>query len=121
MSKSSTWFQLRSDHLRSAIRVKSLLSAVLLTQTAFGQEQDADKQITANLPWPYVKPHTLENPERWSADAEYRANWGLSLVGFHAAYAAGAYGQNIKVGVFDDGTWSGHDEFKTRNNVKGFG
>jgi hypothetical protein len=42
-------------------------------------------------------------------------------VGFHAAYTAGAYGQNIRVGVFDDSTWSRHDEFKERNNVKGFG
>ena len=121
MSKSSTWFQLRNDHLKAIIRVKSLLSVVLLTQTAFGQGQDADEQITKSVLWPYVKPHTLEDPSLWSADAEYRANWGLGLVGFNAAYAAGAYGQNIKVGVFDDGTWSGHDEFKTRNNVKGFG
>ncbi|MBD8092550.1 autotransporter domain-containing protein [Pseudomonas fluorescens] len=121
MSKSSTRFQLRNDHLKAIIRVKSLLSVVLLTQTAFGQGHDADEQITTGMLWPYVKPHTLEDPSLWSADAEYRANWGLSLVGFNAAYAAGAYGQNIKVGVLDDGTWSGHDEFKTRNNVKGFG
>ena len=121
MSKSSNGFQLRGEFFRSVIHVKSLLSAVLLTQTAFGQEQDADNQATGSLPSPYVKPHTLENPSLWSADAEYRANWGLSLAGFHAAYNAGAYGQNIKVGVFDDGTWSEHDEFKARNNVKGFG
>lgn len=120
MSKSRAWFQLRNDHLREIIHVKSLLSVVLLTQTAFGQGQDADKQITTSVLWPYVKPHTLEDPSFWSADAEYLANWGLSLVGFHAAYAVGAFGQNIKVGVLDDGTWSGHDEFKTRNNVKGF-
>jgi hypothetical protein len=66
MSKSNTWFQLRSDHLRSLIRTRSLLTAVLFTQTAFGQEQDAGKQLTEGSSWPYVKPHILENPERWS-------------------------------------------------------
>ena len=116
MSKPCTWFQIRSNLLRSGICLTPLLSAMLLARSALAQEQDASTQTIG-----YVTPHELEAPSIWEADAEYRANWGLALSGFHAAYAAGAYGQNIKVGVLDDGTWSGHEEFKTRNNVNRFG
>ncbi|MDH1264770.1 autotransporter domain-containing protein [Pseudomonas sp. GD03944] len=121
MSKPGTRFQIRSNPLKSGIGVKSLLSAVLLTPSALAQAQGVVPPATGSQPGPYVTPHTLETPALWSADAEYRANWGLDLTGFHAAYAAGAYGQHIKVGVLDDGTWSGHREFSTRNNLLPFG
>ncbi|MDO3445247.1 hypothetical protein [Agrobacterium sp. V1] len=32
----------------------------------------------------------------------------------------GAFGQNVKVGVLVDGTWSGHREFRTRDNLMRF-
>ncbi|MGE8499153.1 MAG: autotransporter domain-containing protein [Pseudomonas sp.] len=121
MSKPGTRFQIRRHPLKSGIGVKSLLSAVLLTPSALAQAQGDTLPATGGQPGPYVTPHTLETPALWSADAEYRANWGLDLTGFHAAYAAGAYGQHIKVGVIDDGTWSGHREFSTRNNLLRFG
>lgn len=121
MSKPGTRFQIRSNPLKSGIGVKSLLSAVLLTPSALAQAQGVVTSATGSQPGPYVTPHTLEAPSLWRDDAEYRANWGLDLTGFHAAYAAGAYGQHIKVGVLDDGTWSGHREFSTRNNLLRFG
>lgn len=101
--------------------MKSLLLAMLLTRSAWADEKDVSILVARSSSWPYVLPHTLDRPSLWSADAEYTANWGLGLAGFDAAYGIGAYGQNVKVGVLDDGTWSGHQEFKTRNNVHRFG
>lgn len=97
----------------------SLLSAMLLAPPVLVQAQDIP--AAGRSTGPYVKSRSFDNSALWRADAEYHANWGLDLSGFDAAYAVGAYGQSVKIGVLDDGTWSGHDEFKTRNNVRAFG
>lgn len=121
MSKSGNRIQIRSNPLKSGIGAKSMLSVMLLTPSVVAQVQDDTLRSASSQLGPYVTAHTPETPSLWRADAEYRANWGLDLARFHAAYAAGAFGQQIKVGVLDDGTWSGHREFSTRNNLLRFG
>ncbi|WP_318579632.1 autotransporter domain-containing protein [Ochrobactrum sp. AN78] len=105
----------RKSILKSGICLNSVLWAVLFSHAALAQERREGTPSGS-----YVTAREPVNTTIWLNDAEYLANWGLKLTGFHAAYTAGAYGQGIKVGVLDDGTWAGHAEFSMRNNLERF-
>lgn len=65
---------------------------------------------------PYEESGRSGDRESWQTP-EFKANWGLGSNNFDAAYAAGATGQGVKIGVLDSGTYAQHFDFSTLHNV----
>lgn len=62
-------------------------------------------------------------PPNFIADAEYRANWGVSMINALPAYLKGYAGKGVIVAVVDTGLDVDHPEFKNRisSALKNFG
>ncbi|MFA1676864.1 autotransporter domain-containing protein [Rhizobium mongolense] len=49
--------------------------------------------------------------QSWRDDPEFQGNWGLKAMNADGAYALGIAGKGVKIGVFDSGIRSSHQEF----------
>ena len=58
----------------------------------------------------YIEPGKVGDIKSWETD-EYKAYWGLSSMNASVAYAKGATGRDVKLGVVDSGMLLNHQEF----------
>ncbi|WP_304342238.1 S8 family serine peptidase [Campylobacter ureolyticus] len=65
----------------------------------------------------YIEPGKIGDIKSWETN-EYKAYWGLGSMNASVAYAKGATGKGIKLGVVDSGMLLSHQEF-VGNRVKG--
>ncbi|WP_158608735.1 autotransporter domain-containing protein [Sinorhizobium meliloti] len=49
--------------------------------------------------------------QSWRDDPEFQGNWGLKAMNAEGAYALGITGKGVRIGVFDSGIRSSHQEF----------
>ena len=58
----------------------------------------------------YMEPGKIGDIKSWETD-EYKAYWGLGSMNASVAYAKGATGKGVKLGVVDSGMLLSHQEF----------
>lgn len=58
----------------------------------------------------YIEPGKIGDIKSWETD-EYKAYWGLGSMNASVAYAKGATGKGVKLGVVDSGMLLSHQEF----------
>ncbi|MDF3202849.1 autotransporter outer membrane beta-barrel domain-containing protein [Pseudomonas sp. 1912-s] len=112
MSKPKLFRKRRSSKRETVLTAITVLfmSAEMLTSTYLRAQE--------LLP-PYVEKGMLGDRNSWKSP-EFKANWGLASDNFDAAYAAGATGQGVRIGILDSGTYAQHFDFSTLHNVKKF-
>lgn len=84
--------------------------------------QSAITPTTAAAAKPYVEPGKAGDPASWRTP-DFVTNWGLGVMKAEHAYARGAMGQGVKIGLVDSGVFSSHEAFRGGRlhllNVKG--
>lgn len=55
--------------------------------------------------------HALDGVN-WAKDAEYQKDWGLRAMNASKAYELGFYGQDVKLGIVDSGSFFGHSQLQ---------
>lgn len=95
-----------------SFRYKALHAHTLVALLCGGSAFALTQEATANEP---NSPPQIFTPKAGGNRADFRtseffANWGLNLHQFDAAYAAGATGQNVKVGQLDNPLYVAHPE-----------
>ena len=69
-------------------------------------------------------PHSEEERRRaYAAHPEFRNQYGLAQIGAHHAYARGATGEGVTLGIVDSGVDPGHPKFQDKletSNVEGY-
>ena len=94
-------FRYKALHAHTLVALLCGGSACALAQKATASEPNSRTQIFTS------KVHSHRSEFR---TPEFFANWGLNLHQFDAAYAAGATGQNVKVGQLDNPLYVAHPE-----------
>lgn len=90
-----------------ALHIHTLI-ALLFGSSAFSLAHDAMADERTSRPLIYTPKASGDRAS--FRTSEFYANWGLHLHRFDAAYAAGATGQNVKVGQLDNPLYVEHPE-----------
>ena len=91
--------------------VRSILSTAIVGALLLGSVLPAAAQEQQT----YQETGQSGDADSWRSD-EFKADWGLTAIGAHHAYARGLTGRGIRIGIFDSGVDLGHGEFGGRNH-----
>ncbi|MDQ3205528.1 MAG: S8 family serine peptidase [Pseudomonadota bacterium] len=100
-----------SNSSRSSSCVRSVLSTAIVGALLLGSVLPAAAQQQPA----YQETGQSGDADSWRSD-EFKADWGLTAIGAHHAYARGLTGRGIRLGILDSGVDLGHGEFSGRSH-----
>lgn len=104
--------QVRAAPCRARLaRLRSLRSAAVLlvaTASSGALAQETPPYVNADGTGTYDLQAAMQS---WRDDPEFQGNWGLKAMNADGAYALGITGNGVRIGVFDSGILSSHQEF----------
>ncbi len=103
--------------------MRGMLAVVLALMVTGCVGSGGMSSMPAVSPEPKAPQSEEERRRAYAAHPEFRNQYGLAQVGSHHAYARGATGAGVTLGIVDSGVDPGHPKFKDRletSNVEGY-